>query len=144
MSPNTDDELPVDELDPAIVELCRAINEFPDIRTSESCQGFVDDHRPGKPWAVYLGPSPSPPTPEGYSSLEFLVWLCRHIARDRGFDVSMRVNAPPPYLNGPGECMYFIIEGTNRHPDEFAAFIRDTRDHVFCLPDGGDDAAQSS
>jgi hypothetical protein len=98
-----DDALPVGELDPAIVELCHAINEFPGLRTRESCQGFVDGHRPGKPWAVYFQPTPSPPTRDGYTSLEFITWLCCYTARDRGFDVSVELNAPPPYLNGPGE-----------------------------------------
>ena len=133
------DVLPVGELDPAVVELCRAINEFPDIRTSDSCQGFIDDHRPGEPWAVYFAPHPSPPTPGAYAAVEFLVWLCRSVARDRGFDVSVELNAPPPYLNGPGECLYFIIKGRNRHPTEFAQFIREARDNVFCLPVGDDD-----
>jgi hypothetical protein len=109
-----DDVLPVGELDPAIVELCRVINEFPGLWTRESCQGFVDGHRPGKPWEVYFQPTPSPPTPDGYTSLEFMAWLCCYTARDRGFDVSVELNAPPPYLNGPGECMYFIIKGRNR------------------------------
>jgi hypothetical protein len=137
-----DDELPVNELDPAIVELCQAINEFPGLRTYESCQGFVDGHRLGEPWAVYFQPTPSPPTPDGYTSLEFMTWLCCYTARDRGFDVSMELNAPPPYLNGPGECMYFIIKGRNRHPTEFAQFIREVRGRVFCLPVGDDDAEQ--
>jgi hypothetical protein len=75
----------------------------------ESCQGFIDDHRPGKPWAVHFAPQPSPPTPQGYTSLEFLAWLCCHIARDRGFDVGIRVNAPPPYINGPSTCMNYAL-----------------------------------
>jgi hypothetical protein len=133
-----DDELPVG-LDPAVVELCHAINEFPGLRTRESCQGFVDGHRPGEPWAVYFQPTPSPPTPDGYTSLEFMTWLCCYTARDRGFDVSVELNAPPPYLNGPGECMYFIIKGRNRHPTEFAQFIREVLGLVFCLPVGDDD-----
>lgn len=96
-----DDVLPVGELDPAVVELCRAINEFPDIKTSESCQGFIDDHRPGRPWSIYFAPHPSPPTSDGYASLEFLVWLCHYIAHDRGFDVSVRLNAPAPLSQRP-------------------------------------------
>ena len=114
--------------DPAIVDLCRAVNEFPDIQTSDSCQGFVDDHREGEPWSVYFAPRPSPPTPAGYASIEFLVYLCGRPARDDGFDVRVRVNAPPPLLNGPGQCLYFIIEGIKRHPNEFAAFVRERGD----------------
>ena len=121
--------------DPAIVDLCRAINEFPDIQTSDSCQGFVDDHREGEPWSVYFSPNPSPPTPAGYASIEFLAGLSNRPARDAGFDVRVRLNAPPPAINGPGECLYFIIEGIKRHPDEFAAFVRETRDAGFFLPD---------
>jgi hypothetical protein len=133
-----DDALPADELDPAIVELCCTINEFPGIKTSESCQGFIDNHRPGEPWAVYFAPDPSPPTPEGYASIEFLAYACGNEAKVAGFDVRIGLNAPPPALNGPGRCLYFTIKGMNRHPDEFAAFLRQMRDMCFALP-GEDD-----
>lgn len=130
------DDLPAG-LDPEIVDLCRAINEFPDIATTQSCQGFVDGHRPGEPWAVYFRPNPSPPTPDGYASIEFLIYLCGREAEASGFDVRATVNAPPPSLNGPGECLYFVISGIKRHPNEFAAYVRQMRDNFFELP--GDD-----
>jgi len=37
----------------------------------------------------------------------------------------IHVNAPPPYLNGPAECLYFVIRGNDRHPEEYAALMRD-------------------
>ena len=114
-------------VDPEIIGLCRAVNEFPSIRTDESCQGFVNDHRPGVPWAVYYRPHPSPPTRTGYKSIEFITYACGSEASAAGFDVRHRMNAPPPLLNGPGTCLYFIIEGIKRHPNEFAAFLRKMR-----------------
>lgn len=121
------------DFDPAIVELCRAINEFPGIATNGSCQGFIDGHRPDRPWAVYFGMERRP-TFEGYCSIEFIAWLKGSEASAAGFDVSLRLNSAPPYLNIPGNTAYFVIEGRNRHPDEFAAFIRDMREKCFFVP----------
>jgi hypothetical protein len=121
------------DFDPAIVELCRTIKEFPGIATSESCQGFIDGHRPDRPWAVYFGPQRRM-TFAAYCSIEFLAWLKGKEASAAGFDVSLRLHSAPPYLNNPGNTAYFVIEGRNRHPDEFAAFIRDMREKCFFVP----------
>src|SRR5262245_52964908 len=92
-------EVPYDEIEPAVRDLCRAINEFPGIVTCDSCQGLIDGHRPGEPWSVYFG-CDRLASLEGYASIEFLVWLQRE-ARAAGFrDLYVGVNAPPPYLNG--------------------------------------------
>jgi 5-methylcytosine-specific restriction endonuclease McrA len=107
---------PSAKFDEAIVELCKAINEFPGVATSDSCQGFIDNHRPGEPWSVYFAPQPSPPSRQGYAALEFLVYLCGSEAHAAGFDVRVGLNAPLP-LHAPGECLYFFIKGYDRHPE---------------------------
>jgi hypothetical protein len=126
-------DVPYDDFDPEIVGLCKLINEFPGIVTSSSCQGFLNNHRPEEPWHVYFE-CDGLPTLEAYASIEFLVYLRRE-ALASGFDICIGVYAPPPILNGLCRSMYFTIECKNRHPDDYAAFIRDMRKEIFFIPD---------
>jgi hypothetical protein len=138
-SESAEDSTPYAELDPEIVELCRAINGFPDLRTSASCQGYIGNHRDGEPWYVFFGPKGFVSN-EAYTSIEFLAWLVNGgAAKADGFDVTMWLNSGPPYLNFPGRTMYFFIEGRNRHPNEFAEFIRTNRAQGFVIDYGEDD-----
>jgi len=127
---------PYEEMDPAIVELCRVINDFPDIITIGSCQGSIDGHKPNdEPWVIFFKPL-FPATFDAYSVIEFLAWVINGgVAYDEGFKVKLHLNSAPPGLNGPGDTLKFFIEGYNRHPDEFAALIRKMRDSCFILPD---------
>jgi hypothetical protein len=126
-------DVPYDQIEPAIRELCRAINEFPGVVTSGSCQGHLDGHRPGEPWQVYFSCN-GLASLEGYASIEFLVWL-QSEARAAGFkDLFVGVCAPPPYLNGVCESMYFFYECTEGHPDDLAKLIRELRDELFVTP----------
>lgn len=135
-------DIPYEEIEPAIRELCHAINEFPGIITSDSCQGHIDEHRPGEPWAVYFS-CDGPVSLEGYASIEFLVWLQRE-ARAAGLkDLFVGVNAPPPYLNGICQSMYFYVEGSEGHPDDLAKLIREMRSQLFYLPQDDLEAATS-
>lgn len=118
--------------DLAMSALCQAINEFPGIATTGSCGGFINTQKRLEPWSVILSCSPSP-TPEGYASLEFVVWACCEL-RAAGIDASVEVNAPPPYLNGPGASMYFILSSNSGHPDAAAALLRRLRSQLFYLP----------
>jgi Methyltransferase TYW3 len=132
-------EIPYETFDPAIVALCRAINEFPGIVTVESCQGSIDGHRKtedGQPaqWSVHIAPHPKI-TLAGYCSLEFLAWVLGKEASAAGFDVVFGLKSPPPYLNEPGQAAYFYIHGVNRHPDELAQLIKKMREERFALPD---------
>jgi hypothetical protein len=121
-----------EKIDPAVRDLCLAINEFPDIRTSNSCQGFIDGHRPGEPWTVFFRPQ-SLPSLEAYASIEFLASLKRQAAF-AGFDVLMSCNSGPPYLNGIGRSLYFVLTGSKGHPAAFAELVRDAREMQFSLP----------
>jgi len=126
-------DVPYDQFDPEMVELCRVINEFPGIVTSSSCQGFLDDHRPGNPWHVYFE-CHGLPSLEGYASIEFLVYLKRE-ARADGFDMDVGVSASAPVLNGVCQSMWFTIHCRNRHPNDYAAFLRKMRNEIFFIPD---------
>jgi hypothetical protein len=118
--------------DPAMASLRRAIDEFPGIATSGATKGFIDGRRPGEPWEVIFSCEPGP-TPEGYASIEFLVWARRELSA-AGFSAAVEVNAPPPYLNGPSRSMYFILSGRRGHPDAAAALIRELRSKLFFIP----------
>jgi len=133
-------DVPYDQFDPEVVELCKTINEFPGIVTFGSCQGFINDHHAGEPWHVHFG-CDGLPTLEGFASLEFLVYVKREAMAD-GFDLYVGVGAPPPMMNGICKSLYFFYECNTRHPTDFATFLRDMRDKFFCIPDtssGGDD-----
>jgi hypothetical protein len=125
-------EPPYHHLDAHTRQLCEALTEFPGIKTIDSCQGFIEDHRPGKPWHVYFQPVP-PITPAAYASIEFIVSQRRE-ARASGFDIYIEAGSPPPALNGIGESLYFVIKCANDHPDRFAAFLREMRRKFFILP----------
>lgn len=111
---------PYDELDPNIVNLVRALNEFPGIATSESCGGHGDDID-GKPplWQVWISVETEEdewrPTAEGWLSLEFITYAMRSMAGAKteafGF---------PPQANFPSESIYFVVEGSS-DPDDAAA-----------------------
>lgn len=129
--------IPYGEFDPQVVELCRAVNEFPGIVTTESCQGYINDHRPDEPWTVFFAPN-GPVTSAAYCSIEFLVYLLNGcgIQQDghKGFKATVCLNSADPGMNGPGATLYWFIEGTGRHPNELATAIREQRKKWFYVP----------
>lgn len=109
--------------------LCSAIGEFPGLAVLQAAVPAA----PSKPWQVFIG-CRDRPSPAGFASLDFLVWLQRE-ARACGFpDLFVGVNASPPYLNGVGRSLYFFIEGTTGAPDDLALFIGRYRTRLFALP----------
>jgi hypothetical protein len=72
----TADETPYDELDPPIVNLCKAINAIPGLWTVDSCSGHPEREQPE--WYVMfrleLGDDRSP-TREAWFALEYLGWF---------------------------------------------------------------------
>jgi len=110
-------------IDPAIAPLCRFINEdFPGIPTTSSCQGWIDGHRRGEPWRVYVSLDLDD-LAAGVESLAYLAWLTN--GGGTGLLVTMHVNSPPPYLNDPAP--YFYIESNTVHPDEFMRAVEKVR-----------------
>ena len=105
-------------IDPGIARLCRFINEnFPGLQTTDSCQGWVDGHRPGEPWQVYVRLDVEDPAnlAEAVESLAYLAWLTNGAATR--MQVNMHLNSAPPYLNDPAP--YFYIESSTVNPDDF-------------------------
>jgi hypothetical protein len=58
------------------------------------------------------------------------VWSRRELTA-AGIDADIKVNAPPPYLNGIGTSMYFVLSARTGHPDAAAALLRDLRSKLF-------------
>jgi hypothetical protein len=117
--------IPYGELDPAIVPLCRLLNdEFPGIQTSESCQGFVDGHQPGKPWGVYFRLDRRiRHVQTALDSLELLAWMVNSdLARARPeWGISLGLNAAPPTWNY--RPLYFWLHGESAHPDDLVGAL---------------------
>ena len=132
-----------EELDPAIVELCRAINELPGLMTISSCQGFIDGHRKGEPWHVMFAIREV--SPASYWSLTHVVAMIQDYKlcapADAVVDDSVLFNRPRVaadvtvhscldcMLNRP--ALRFTIvgyekEGYSDRPDDLALFIRKT------------------
>lgn len=110
------------EIDDNIVCVVNAINEFPGLRTTESCGGHKRNNTENK-WIVFFNASPNE---VGFRSLEFLAWainddLC---CAQR---VHMCLESAPPYLSTPGETLHFYIEGVDGKPDRAAEFINKVR-----------------
>ncbi len=68
------------------------------------------------------------PHRDGWATTEYLVWFVRAMQR-AGYQVWTDMYAPPPYLNEPGECLTFAVEGEMRgekplHPTDF---VRDLK-----------------
>lgn len=131
-----DEHVYYDTFDPAIVLLCKAINSFPGILTTASCQGYIDGHRKGLSWRVCFSPLPETViTPQGYCSIEFLTWVINSEAKNMGFDVTLRMESFPPDPSEIGRSLSFVVEGHNRHPDDLAELINRLRDERFLLPE---------
>jgi hypothetical protein len=113
------------ELDPAVVRLCRLLNtEFPGIHTTESCQGFIDDHEPGQPWLVIFKIDRRIRNIRAaVDSLELLTWMINSdLARtERGRGIRLELNSMPPMVNR--QPLYFCLQGTTGHPDQVAESI---------------------
>lgn len=66
-------------------------------------------------------------TPEGWRSLEFFAWITTDLRRS-GFSISLEAASPPPYLNRPGQCLYFEFCGDSMGetaPSEIASLIEE-------------------
>jgi hypothetical protein len=109
--------------------ICRVFNAMPGIRA------WGDLHEAeGEPaWSVYWSIASSDrnvdifdagPSREGWLLSEWVAWLARDY-RMAGEEVEVRVTAPPPYLNHPGNMLSFILEAPLAgpravSPDRFA------------------------
>ena len=110
--------IPYDEIDPPIRELVRVLNDFPGIRTYTSCGGHPDDERDPdnssqNDEGIFYVDFNVDRTDEGWLSLEFLGWVAFSAQTAGPEDVSLEVGAKPPYLNWPGQMLFFRFAGAD-------------------------------
>jgi hypothetical protein len=117
-------------IEPGIRKLVRALNSFEGLQTVDSCEGHANRGDEWARWEVCFSVEHSE---RGWFALEFVAWIfndCRHA----GKSASLWATAPPPYLNGPGDSLFFQVEGDlETNPDELAAFLMREKRRVFTL-----------
>lgn len=115
------------EIEPGIRNLVVALNGFDGLQTTDSCEGHSNR---GEDWEVCFNVEHSE---AGWFALEFVAWAandCRHA----GKGISLIATSPPPYLNGPGASLFFMLDGRLADsPDEFAEFLLRMKDQYFDL-----------
>ena len=121
--------VPYGEIDPPIVNLVRALNQFPGVHTIGSCGGHRDAERDQAPEGQWYILFEVDKTSEGWMSLEFLGWAIGRDMRRAGSAVTLRVDSAPPWLNYPGEMIRFLLDLSepgrpDDAPDEVADWLR--------------------
>jgi hypothetical protein len=124
-----------DKLDPNIKDLVRALNDFQGIHTLGSCGGHPDP-KPGQ-WqeGTYYVIFEVEHNEAGWFALEFLAWLINHDYRRAGHAVTIYPDSLPPYLNEPGRCLHFALEGyEDEDPNELTKIINEAREQHYIPP----------
>jgi hypothetical protein len=120
--------VPWEELDPPIRPLVRVLNDFEDITTLGSCAGHTEPGKGGQ-WRdgeFYVSFTVAH-TEAGWRALEFLAWFVNEWMRlpPSPWHVRLYPTSGPPYLNEPGETLYFALEGDEGgNPEAFAAELQ--------------------
>lgn len=127
--------VPYDELDQNILSLVKALNAFDGITTVGSCGGHqnanVRYQNEEGTWYVSFD---ADHTEDGWFALEFIAWVVRDWGRG-GHNGTLEATSLPPYLNEPGSCLRFVLEGWGHEvPDELAKFIDDLREEFYISP----------
>jgi hypothetical protein len=122
------------EVDPTILSLVNALNAYAAITTIGSCGGHAEPgpgQWPAGSWYVKFDIEQSP---EGWMTVEFLAWAINnaYVRSDAGHTVVFEPTAPPPYLNGPGEVLRWVVEGyQNEDPDALARYLVELIDDYY-------------
>jgi hypothetical protein len=103
---------PTDEIDKNILPLVKALNEFEGVHTVGSCGGHENPSHGQWPAGTFYVKFDLDHTEHGWRALEFLAWFVNEVMAntEKGTATLMPVS-PPPYLNTPGDCLSFVIEG---------------------------------
>jgi hypothetical protein len=125
------------DLDGNMVRLVRALNAFDGITTIGSCGGHPDPG-PGQ-WSqdTFYVKFDLSWDQAGLLALEFLAWAVNHYWSDVNplGRVMLLPVSPPPYMNGPGTCLSFVIEGYDgADPEQLATALRLLRRRCFAPP----------
>jgi hypothetical protein len=101
------------DIDSNVRSLVEALNAFDGIETVGSCGGhpppLKDGQWPEGTWYIKFRVEPDE---HGWRALEFLAWLVNRDYRRAGHQVILYPDAPPPYLNEPGQVLAFELEGS--------------------------------
>lgn len=125
---------PYKELDPNMVRLVKALNSFAGIRTRGSCGGHPNNKPCQKPkgsWSVVFDVDH---TEKGWHALEFLVWLTNNNMAREGHKIFLSPHAFPPFVNVPGEALYFALDAKDVDPDELAEIVRKSKRELYLTP----------
>jgi len=129
-------------LDANMRRLVAALNAFPGTRTIGSCGGHdnpTPDQWPAGRWYVKFEVARGD---DGWFALEFLAWLVNNDYRRAGHQVILLPTAAPPYLNEPGRCLHWALEGDDgEDADALAAWIDELRGTSFVSPEAARGAA---
>lgn len=129
---NSKKDIPYETFDPNIVGLVRALNRYPGLMTIGSCGGHEIITNPSQwvagTWYVKFDLHADR---LGWYVLEHLAWAINEAYRGAGHHVILLPTAPPPYLNTPGQCLHFVVEGyEGEDPDKLAHFLESVRKHL--------------
>ena len=114
------------EIDANVRNLVRILNLYPYVETLGSCGGHEEitnaSQCPAGDFWVTLNFKPHP---SARFAIEFLAWAINSDYRRADHDVVFMPKSPPPYLNTPGECQYWVIEGYGEDANELSRFLSD-------------------
>lgn len=128
--------VPVDQIDPHILPLVEAPNAFQGIHTIGSCGGHKDPGPAQWPAGTWYVNFLVDRTDAGWFALEFIAWLINNDYRRADHHVMVYPTAPPPYLNTPGQCLRWAIEGyEGENPFELADWIKATMKESYISPE---------
>jgi hypothetical protein len=121
------------DLDKNMVRLVRALNAFQGVTTIGSCGGHPNPRGCQRSEGAFYVNFTLSWDQQGQLALEFLAWLVNNFLRGRIEGMIVLIPfAPPPYLNGPGTCLHFTIEGRDgADPEELATHMDDARREFF-------------
>lgn len=118
-------DVPYSEIDANMHNLVRILNLYPYVETIGCCGGHaVQTNLSQYPEGSFYVKLTISRAPAARYALEHLAWAINNDYRRSGHDVVLMPFAPPPYLNTPGRCMGWDIDGNDEDPDELAAALR--------------------
>jgi len=126
-----------DEMDSNIVSLVKALNAFDGIYTISSCGGHRNNKSyqlPRGRWDIFFRLKPArvnSPSVQAWLTLELLAYAFSKCFDTGKGNISLTVSSPSPFLNGPGECISFILKGKDVDPDVLANWLVEFRQN--CL-----------
>jgi hypothetical protein len=130
----TNDKAPYKELDRNIVKLVRALNSFDGIRTVGSCGGHPNPKASQQPEGEWFITFMVDHTDDGWFALEFLTWFINNNMARNGCSVMLMPYAFPPFINIPGEALYFAPGGSGIEANWLAKELKEAKETLYVTP----------